>query len=184
MSAEKNELRKAARARRAEAHGTVDPEPALAALARLLAATEGPVSFYWPIRTEIDPRPLMTEMANAREICLPVTHGRDAALTFRRWTEGADMDIDGFGVAIPAVDEPVTPKVLVVPMLAFDDRGHRLGYGAGHYDRTLDKLRAEGRVIAYGLAFSAQRVPEPLPAEPTDQPLDTIVTEVGVVVPD
>lgn len=176
---DKMALRAAARARRAEAHGSVDPAPALAALAREIAATTGPVSFYWPIRTEIDPRPLMQELAASRQLCLPVTHGRDAALTFRAWHPGAEMDVDGFGVAIPAQDVPVRPNVLVVPMLAFDAHLHRLGYGAGHYDRTLAGLRPNGPTFAIGLAYEAQRT-APLPAEPTDQALDLIVTEESV----
>lgn len=176
---DKATLRAEARARRAEAHGTVDPGPALAALAREIAATTGPVSFYWPIRTEIDPRPLMADLFGTRRICLPVTHGRDAALTFRAWSPGAEMSVDGFGVAIPADDAPVTPEVLVVPMLAFDDHLHRLGYGAGHYDRTLAGLRPKGPVTAIGLAYEAQATAR-LPAEPTDQALDLIVTEIRV----
>lgn len=181
MSSEKAELRRAARIRRAAAHGAVDPGPALLRLRGLLDETDGPVSFFWPIRTEIDPRPLMSEVSRSRPVCLPVTHGRDASLTFRRWVEGTEMVADGFGVAVPARDDPVTPSVLVVPLLAYDDRCHRLGYGAGHYDRTLQGLRSRGSVLAIGLAYSAQRAEDLLPIEPTDQPLDAIVTELGVI---
>lgn len=180
---DKATLRKDAHQRRGEVHGSVDPAPALVSLGRLLDQTEGPVSFYWPIRSEIDPRPLMTALAATRTVCLPVTHGRDAPLTFRRWVEGAEMQAAGFGVSIPARDDPVIPAVLVVPLLAFDDRCHRLGYGAGHYDRTLERLRAAGPVTAIGLAYSAQRAAADLPNEPTDQPLDAIVTEAGIVRP-
>lgn len=183
MSGPKDILRKAARERRAGAHGRVDPGPALRRLRELIDATDGPVSFYWPIRTEIDPRPVMAGLADTRVVCLPVTHGRDAALTFRRWHPGAEMEADGFGVSVPVVDERVVPAVLVVPMLAFDAACHRLGYGAGHYDRTLAGLRSNGVATAYGLAYAAQQTDAPLPAEPTDQPLDTIVTEAGVVFP-
>ena len=183
MTVEKKALRKEIGQRRAEAHSKVDPSPALSNLAELLSKTEGPVSFYWPIRTEIDPRPVMTELAKSRDVCLPVTEGF-APLSFRRWTEGAELDVDGFGVAVPAVNDPVVPRVLVVPMLAFDANCHRLGYGAGHYDRTLEKLRAEGPVLAYGLAYSAQQVADPLPTEQTDQALNAIVTESGVLRPE
>ena len=176
---DKTSLRAEARARRAAAHGSVDPQPALDALAAEIAKTTGPVSFYWPIRTEIDPRPLMDTRSESRQLCLPVTHGRDAPLTFRAWQPGADMDVDGFGVAIPARDVPVTPEVLVVPMLAFDLHLHRLGYGAGHYDRTLAGLRPGGPAFAIGFAYEAQRT-STLPAEPTDQALDLIVTEETV----
>ena len=183
MTIEKKALRKEIGRRRAEAHGQVDPAPALSNLSELLNKTEGPVSFYWPIRTEIDPRPVMTELAKTRDVCLPMTEGF-APLSFRRWTEGSELDVDGFGVAVPAVNDPLVPQVLVVPMLAFDANCHRLGYGAGHYDRTLEKLRAEGPVLAYGLAYSAQQVADPLPTEPTDQALNAIVTELGVLRPE
>ena len=175
---DKKALRKAAAARRAEAHGSVDASPAIAHLRDFVASTEGRVSFYWPIRTEIDPRPLLEELAGSREVCLPVTVGY-APLVFRPWASGAAMIADSFGVEVPADTTEVIPQVLVVPMLAFDERGHRLGYGAGHYDRTLDKLRPLGQVTAIGFAYEAQCAEE-LPIEPTDQPLDAIVTEVGL----
>ena len=183
MTADKKELRLQASKRRATVHGVVDPAPALAALSELLSKTDGAVSFYWPIRTEIDPRPVMAEIVQTRTVCLPITHGRNAPLTFRRWTTGQEMEADGFGVSVPAADDPVTPKVLVVPMLAFDDRCHRLGYGAGHYDRTLAVLRPLGPVMAVGFAYEAQREKGLLPVESTDQPLDAIVTERGIVRP-
>ncbi len=175
----KKALRRAVGARRAEAHATVAQGPALERLRALLADTVGPVSFYWPIRTEIDPRPVMAELADIRQVCLPLTHGR-AALTFLHWFPQAPMTVDGFGVAVPDGTEPVVPRTLVVPMLAFDGNGHRLGYGAGHYDRTLAGLRAKDQITAIGFAFSAQEV-APLPIEATDQPLDAIVTEKDVL---
>ncbi len=178
---DKATLRAEARARRAHAHDTVDTAPALDRLARALAATTGPVSFYWPIRTEIDPRPLMEAVARQRVVCLPLTDGLKP-LTFRAWQPGADMEIDGFGVAVPAADDPVTPEVLIVPMLAFDKHLHRLGYGAGHYDRTFARLRPAGPVTAIGFAYQAQMA-DPLPAEPTDQALDMIVTETTLHLP-
>ena len=183
MSEDKSALRRLAHRRRNATHGHVDPAPALAQLKDLLDKTEGPVSFYWPIRSEIDPRPVMADIARSRDVCLPVTHGRDAPLTFRRWSEGTELETDGFGVSVPAMDDRMRPRVLVVPLLAFDDRCHRLGYGAGHYDRTLEGLRANGPVTAIGFAYSAQRADAPLPIEPTDQPLDAIVTEAGIVRP-
>lgn len=172
----KASLRQALVTRRAKAHGSVDQGSALSVLCDLLDRTKGPVSFYWPIRTEMDPRPVMEKIAGIRQVCLPLTHGRKA-LTFRAWTPGAILEPDGFGVPVPVEEIPVVPKVLVVPMLGFDASGQRLGYGAGHYDRTLEALRATGSVTAIGLAFEAQYCPEPLPTEPTDQPLDAIVTE-------
>ncbi|QMU57206.1 MAG: 5-formyltetrahydrofolate cyclo-ligase [Boseongicola sp.] len=172
---DKKLLRKEAGKRRKAAFEEVDPIPALDALRLVLAKTDGPVSFYWPIRTEMDPRPVMEELAGERVVCLPVTRGYEA-LTFRAWVPGTEMEVDSFGVETPKATELVTPEVLVVPLLAFDGHGHRLGYGAGHYDRTLDRLRPNGPVTAIGLAFEAQMA-ETLPIEPTDQRLDLIVTE-------
>ena len=183
MNSDKHDLRKAAHNRRAEAFRVVDVAPALNNLKKMLAGTRGAISFYWPIRSEIDPRPVMEKFSSTRTVCLPVTHGRDAPLSFRAWKAGSEMDVDGFGVSVPVEEELVTPSVLVVPMLAFDVRCHRLGYGAGHYDRTLFGLRKNGSVQAIGFAFSAQRENQPLPIEATDEPLDAIVTEAGVIYP-
>lgn len=178
MTLEKKALRIEMAKRRAEAHDNVDPAPAIAALIETLTDTKGPISFYWPIRTEIDPRPAMRAMATDRTVCLPVTDGLNP-LTFRAWSEGAEMETDGFGVQTPTASAPkVTPKVLVVPMLAFDLMCHRLGYGAGHYDKTIDGLKKVGAVTTVGLAYSTQNVEGMLPTEPTDQRLDMIITEV------
>lgn len=176
---DKKALRKAASAARAEAHRSVDVAPAHAALRARLDQTSGPVSFFWPIRTEIDPRPVMEALASHRPVCLPVTNGY-AALRFRSWTPGAEMEVDGFGVAVPAGNTSIVPQVLVVPLLAFDRHGHRLGYGAGHYDRTLEELGAQGPVTAIGFAYAAQEIAR-VPTVPTDQPLDAIVTENGII---
>ena len=174
---DKAALRKEMVARRAEAAGTADQGAARDRLLALLQTCEGPISFYWPIRTEIDPRPVMERLATTQPVCLPLTHGRAAPLSFLAWTPGTAMVKDGFGVPVPDGTETLQPRTLVVPMLAFDDAGHRLGYGAGHYDRTLDGLRAQGPVMAIGFAFEAQRSAALLPSEPTDQPLNAIVTD-------
>jgi len=176
---DKKALRSDMVARRAAAHGKVDAGPALENLRRVLAEASYPMSFYWPIRTEIDPRPAMEAFADQGPVCLPVTQGF-APLTFRRWRPDARMEIDGFGVAIPADADEMTPRTLVIPMLAFDNQGQRLGYGAGHYDRTLEQLRARHPVRAIGFAYSAQNCAQ-VPTEPTDQPLDVIVTETGIM---
>lgn len=175
---DKAALRKLARDRRAAAHASVDPAPALANLRRVLSETSGRTSFYWPIRTEIDPRPLLRELSAHRDLCLPVTTGY-APLVFRAWAPGAEMMSDSFGVEVPTDETEVIPEIMVVPLLAFDERGHRLGYGAGYYDRTLEKLRRLGPVTAIGFAYEAQ-LADILPIEATDQPLDAIVTEAGI----
>jgi 5-formyltetrahydrofolate cyclo-ligase len=181
----KSAARAAAFARRKVAHGAVDPAPAQGLLAGLLAA-EAPgtvVSLYDPIRTEIDPRPAVAGAAGRLRLAMPVIAGPGLPLAFRAWSPGATMEPGPFGVAVPAVGDTLEPTVLVVPMLAFDRRGFRLGYGGGFFDRTLAGLRAGGgRVRAIGYAFAAQQVAE-LPVDPTDEPLDVIVTETGLLRP-
>ena len=108
----------------------------------------------------------------------PVTPPRDqpSPLTFRAWTPGETLARGSFGVHEPTEGEIVTPDLILVPLLAFDRRGHRLGYGQGHFDRTLEALRNKGKVAAVGLAFAGQELPE-IPTEPHDQALDAILTE-------
>nr|WP_172331723.1 5-formyltetrahydrofolate cyclo-ligase [Mangrovicoccus sp. HB161399] len=174
-------IRAEAKARRAAVHGAVDPAPALEALRALLAQFGGQVvAGYSPIGTEIDPFPALAGLAETHRLCLPVTHGRGHPLTFHLWSPGVALQSAGFGTSAPVEAPEVVPDVLVVPMLAFDRTGGRMGYGAGHYDRTLDLLRSRGPVKAYGFAYAAQEF-EALPQEPTDQPLDGVVTENGLI---
>lgn len=135
---------------------------------------------YMPMRTEIDCLPAMA--AHRGPVGVPVIIGKGQPLRFRAWSPEAEMVAGEFGAMIPAGGEWVVPSVLVVPLLAFDRRGYRLGYGGGFYDRTLAGLRAGGAVTAIGFAFAAQEVEE-VPVEPTDARLDLIVTEAGVIGP-
>lgn len=135
---------------------------------------------YMPMRTEIDCLPAMA--AHQGAVGVPVIPGEAMPLLFHRWREGARMVPGAFGALIPEGGEAVDPDVLIVPLLAFDRRGFRLGYGGGFYDRTLEGLRARKPVLAIGFAFAAQEVDE-VPIEPTDQPLDLIVTEREVFAP-
>ncbi len=135
---------------------------------------------YMPMRTEIDCLPAMA--AHPGPVGVPVILGSGRPLEFRRWTPEARMVAGVFGALVPEDAEPVVPEVLIVPLLAFDRRGYRLGYGGGFYDRTLEGLRARGLVVAIGFAFAAQEVDE-VPIEPTDQVLDLIVTESSVIEP-
>jgi 5-formyltetrahydrofolate cyclo-ligase len=136
------------------------------------------VSGFWPIGSEIDLRPLLRALAvRGHVIGLPVVVARDQPLEFRAWREGDVMAEGPFGIPEPldsAVE--VAPRVLFVPLLAFDRAGYRLGYGGGYYDRSLDKLRAEGHAIAIGAAWAAQEVPA-VPHDRHDQPLDWMLTE-------
>lgn len=156
--------------------------PGLAAqLIELLAGLRGQVlAGYMPMRTEADPLPAMA--AHDGPVCVPVIEAPGLPLVFHRWTPKARMVPGAFGALIPAEGVPLVPQVLIVPLLAFDRRGFRLGYGGGFYDRTLERLRISGPVTAIGFAFAAQEV-DVVPTEPTDQPLDLIVTENGCLVP-
>ena len=147
-------------------------------LADYLAGQAGRVlSGYMPMRTEIDPLPAMA--AHRGTVGVPVIIGKGQALRFREWTPGARMVEGAFKALIPEEGAWVEPQVLIVPLLAFDARGYRLGYGGGFYDRTLEGLRAKGPVLAVGFAFAAQEVAE-VPIDATDQRLDAVVTETGV----
>lgn len=141
---------------------------------------------YMPMRTEIDCLPAMAAHVAAGQggrVCVPVIPGPAQALHFHEWTPGARMVAGAFGALIPEGGAELVPSVLIVPLLAFDRRGFRLGYGGGFYDRTLERLRARGPVTAVGFAFAAQEVAE-VPTEPTDQRLDLIVTEAGIIRPE
>ena len=178
MSMDKSEARKAAFGRRKGAFGQRLDAAAQAHLREALAECEGkPLAGYMPIRTEIDPVPVMAGWA--APVGVPVIQGKGQALKFHRWQPDCEM-VDGpFGARVPAVVEEVVPEVLIVPLVAFDAKGYRLGYGGGFYDRTLEGLRAARRTVAIGYAFSAQAM-EDVPLEPTDQRLDAMVTEAGV----
>jgi 5-formyltetrahydrofolate cyclo-ligase len=177
------DLKRALRAAAGEARDaacTPDRQAALAAhLTIALAPHKGrPMSGYLPIRSEADPIPAMTALARHGLVGVPEVAGKGLPLRFRRWTPDVPLVRGNFGVMVPENAPEMVPEVLIVPMLAFNAEGYRLGYGGGFYDRTLAALRAAGPVVAIGLAFAAQRVAS-LPLEPTDQPLDAIVTEDG-----
>ncbi|MGX9354860.1 5-formyltetrahydrofolate cyclo-ligase [Roseobacteraceae bacterium S113] len=180
LEARKAEARKAAFARRKAAHGG-DPGTGAGLLSSVLAGHRGvPLAGYMPIRTEIDPLPAMEEAAAHGPVGVPVIDAAGQPLRFARWEPGCAMVEGMFGAAIPAELEFVVPQIVVVPLVAFDRRGGRLGYGGGFYDRTLEGLRARGPVMALGFAYGAQEA-EDLPLEPTDQPLDLIVTEREII---
>ena len=140
----------------------------------------GPVvSGYIAINDEIDAKPLMQMLAfKGAELCLPRVESDDT-LSFRRWRPGDDLDEGKFGLLEPSDEaERLSPTLLLVPLLAFDATGARLGYGKGHYDKALADLRAGGRVFACGLGFQTQLV-DAIPAESHDEPMDWALTEAG-----
>ena len=139
----------------------------------------GPLSGFMPIRTEIDPTPAMAEAAAHGPVGVPVIEGEGQPLKFARWSPEADMVPGAFGAMIPVDPQFFEPEIVIVPLLSFTRAGARLGYGGGFYDRTLEGLRAKRPTLAIGFAFAGQEGEVPL--EPTDQPLDLIVTEAGVI---
>lgn len=185
-SASKIELRAAALARRAAL-----PDAARAAAAAALAARGLPfeirpsriVSGYMPMRGEIDPLPLMqTLAARGAKLALPVVTGPARPLRFRRYKDGDALERSRLGILEPVTTAPeVVPDIVLVPLAAFDALGHRIGYGAGHYDATLEALRAQREVIAVGLAFAMQQIPA-VPAAAHDVVLDYVLTEQDTLV--
>lgn len=176
-------LRQEAVARRA-ALGAADRKAAAAAAAEhflngIDIAPDQTIAAYWPIRDEIDCRPILSYlMDNFQSVSLPVIVGDDLPLVFRRWAVGAALYEAGFGTLAPdEAAEPSIPDVMIIPLLGFDSAGNRLGYGKGHYDRTIAAMAKKPLLIGY--AFAAQKLPE-IPKEPHDVPLDYLVTENGV----
>jgi 5-formyltetrahydrofolate cyclo-ligase len=175
---DKTALRAELAARRAEA-AAADPDAGtrLAATfpSELFPPAGAVVAGYVRFRSEIDPLPLMLRLAERGcRLALPRTPPRAGAggLSFHSWSPGEPLQRSAFGVLEPAPEAPrAAPNLILVPLLGFDRALHRLGYGAGHYDRTLAGLR----VAAVGLAFAAQEV-DALPTEPHDVPLDAVVT--------
>ena len=178
---DKSAARKAAFARRKAAH---QPHGATAGyLSEVLAGYRGvPLSGYMAMRTEIDPTPAMEEAAAHGPVGVPVIIGAAQPLKFRSWQPDSAMIKGEFGAFIPETGDWMTPQIVVVPLVAFDRSGGRLGYGGGFYDRTLEALRAKQPTMAIGFAYAAQEDAN-LPLEPTDQPLDLIVTEQGIITP-
>jgi 5-formyltetrahydrofolate cyclo-ligase len=142
------------------------------------------ISAFHPIRGEPDTRPMLAALAQAGfATALPVTVSRSAPLKFRLWKPGDPTTPGEMNIPEPTSEAPeVEPELLFTPLAAFDRRGHRIGFGAGHYDRTLALLRAKGRIYAIGVAFSVSEI-DHAPNEPHDEPLDGIVTERELILP-
>jgi 5-formyltetrahydrofolate cyclo-ligase len=156
---------------------------AIAARAFPLPITPGTVvSGFMPLKSEINPLPLMQKLAKqGPRLALPRIVGRGSPLSMRAWEFGAPLNRGQWGIREPKADAPeVDPDILLVPLLAFDRAGYRLGYGAGYYDMTIKRLRGLRTVTAVGVAFAAQEVPE-IPKTPRDERLDLVLTEHEVI---
>ena len=182
---EKANLRRDAIARRA----TLAPAERTAA-AQIIAAREFPVPItpgtvaagFSPLKREIDPIPLMRALAeNGAWLALPVVAGRGRPLVMRAWAFGEPLAAGVWGIRQPLPEAPaVEPDILIVPLLAFDRRGHRLGYGAGYYDMTINALRSTKAITAVGIAFALQEI-DAVPTTPRDARLDLVLTEREVI---
>lgn len=170
----------AARAREAKENPKAGHALAARFPADLLPGPGQVISGFAPFPDEIDPSGILAKArARGAQMALPVVIKKGERLTFRAWDWGQPLEEGVWGIQVPLASAPVVePDVLIVPLLGFDHRGGRLGFGGGFYDRTLADLRSKKPVLAVGVAFEVQRVFE-IPLEPTDQPLDWIVTEAA-----
>jgi 5-formyltetrahydrofolate cyclo-ligase len=183
-SASKAELRTSALAKR-DALSDEQRAAAAQALARHKLPFEiAPgmvVSGYSPIRNEIDPAPLMRKLAEAgAKLALPAVMARGKTLAFRAWSPDDRLMLGALGIPEPSpAAAELIPDIMLVPLAAFDPQGHRIGYGAGHYDFTLEHLRKAKAIMAIGVAFSVQQI-KAVPAQPHDVALDFVLTEKKV----
>jgi 5-formyltetrahydrofolate cyclo-ligase len=180
-------LRRAALARRDALDAGTRAAAAEAIAARPLAFAVRPgdvVAGYAPIRSEIDPVPLLRRCAEVGAlIALPRVLRRAAALAFLAWRPGDPLTRGHFGIGEPSPDaQALDPDIVFVPLAAFDRAGHRIGYGTGYYDRTLQALRARRAVLTVGIGFSAQEV-DAVPAAGHDETVDLVLTERDVIDP-
>jgi 5-formyltetrahydrofolate cyclo-ligase len=177
----KGQIRRDAVARRDALPAAERAAAAVTIAARPLPVAVRPgaiVAGFSPLKSEINPLPLMRAFAAASAtLALPVVAGRGKPLTMRAWNFGEPLVSGVWGIREPPASAPeVFPDVLIVPLLAFDRTGHRIGYGAGYYDMTIARLRSVKPVIALGIAYAAQEMAQ-IPTTPRDAALDLVLTE-------
>jgi 5-formyltetrahydrofolate cyclo-ligase len=181
----KAQLRRDAAARRDALPADQRAAAAAAIAARPLPVEVAPgavVSGFSPLKSEINPVPLMRAFAAAgAQLALPVVAGKGKPLTMRAWNFGDPLDAGVWGIREPKASAPeVFPDILIVPLLAFDRARQRIGYGAGYYDMTIGRLRIMKPVVAIGMAYAAQEV-DRVPSTPRDAALDLVLTEREVI---
>jgi 5-formyltetrahydrofolate cyclo-ligase len=184
-SEEKERLRNEALARR-DALPAGERQAAAAVIAARLFPITVPrgaiVSGFMPMKSEINPLPLLKRLAaEDATLALPVVAGRGKPLIMRAWEFGSPLDTGVWGIRQPKPDAPeVDPDILIVPLAAFDRAGHRIGYGAGYYDMTINRLRGRKPVTALGIGFATQEISR-VPATERDARLDFVLTEREVI---
>jgi 5-formyltetrahydrofolate cyclo-ligase len=181
----KVDLRRQALARRDALSAAERAQAAESIAARTFPIALAPgaiVAGFMPMKSEINPLPLMRKLAAAgARLALPAVAGAGKPLIMRAWAFGEPLAAGVWGIREPEPAAPVVaPDILIVPLLAFDRAGHRIGYGAGYYDLTIAALRAKQAVVAIGVAFAAQEIAA-VPASPRDAPLDLVLTEREVI---
>lgn len=143
--------------------------------------TEQVISAYWPLGREFETRFLLDELVKQGFTCaLPRVQKESRVLEFVKWTHDTPMVKGAFDVEAPQSDDIVTPDIVLAPLLAFDQKGYRLGYGGGYYDATIETLRAEKEITYIGVGYAEQAVLFKLPREAHDIPLDYMLTPKGV----
>jgi 5-formyltetrahydrofolate cyclo-ligase len=185
IASQKAEIRKAATARRDALPAPERAAAAAAIAARPLAVPIAPgaiVSGFSVLKSEINPVPLMRAFATAgARLALPVVMGKGRPLTMRAWAFGEPLNSGVWGIREPPPEAPeVFPDILIVPLLAFDRTGNRIGYGAGYYDMTIARLRGMKSVVTMGIAYAAQEIAQ-VPTTPRDATLDLVLTEREVI---
>jgi 5-formyltetrahydrofolate cyclo-ligase len=185
ISGQKQRLREEALARR-DAMPAAERQAAAESIAGRKFPVEAPpgaiVSGFMPMKSEINPLPLLKRLAaEGARLALPVVAGRGNALIMRLWEFGAPLEPGAWDIRQPKSDAPeADPDILLVPLAAFDRAGHRIGYGAGYYDLTINRLREIKPITAIGIAFAAQEIPR-VPATERDARLDFMLTEREVI---
>ena len=139
------------------------------------------ISLYYPVNSEMNPLTLIDYLETQGKItCLPIIIGKNSPLVFKSWSPGKDIVVGHYGIPVPDNNQIVTPDLVICPLLAYDAKGIRLGYGGGFYDRTIRHLRRNKQTRYMGLAFSEQKSYHDLPSEAHDVPLDAVLTETGI----
>ena len=146
-------------------------------LIKVLTLENGPLAFYWPVRGEYDPRVVVADWAvqpskNKRVLCLPVITKKNAPLIFKQWTLGDELVKGNYDISAPHQKSPeINPSVIIVPMLGYNSKNYRIGYGGGFYDRTLPKYKS----LNIGVCFKEGKTDKFL-EEKHDIQLDLIIS--------